>query len=191
MIKIGLTGSIGMGKSTISKMFEKHGIPIWDADKEVHRLYQVEAVQKDVVKAFGEVLVDGQIDKTLLLEAMRGLPDGFKTITNIFGVYLLESRKAFVNRYAHERVVLFDVPLLIETGMHKEMDKVVVVTCPFEVQKERVLRREGMTEGKFLEIMANQMPDLEKQAYADYIINTNNSLEICERDVGNIVFYAG
>jgi dephospho-CoA kinase len=180
MLKLGLTGSIGMGKSTIANMFRDEGVPVWDADETVHRLYAGdEALKNKLSEAFGDVLTNGIVDRVKLSAALKQHTDGFARLNAIVHPATVTDREAFFAeaQTASAAMVLVDIPLLYETGAEKTLDKIVVVSAPFEVQKARVLARPGMTEEKFSHILSQQMPDAEKRTRADYIIDTSQSLE--------------
>ena len=170
MIVLGLTGSIGMGKSTTAQMFAEEGVPVWDADAAVHRLYEGAAVGP-VGAVFPDAIVDGKVDR----EALKRLISKDKTtlprLEAIVHPLVAADRRAFLDS-ATAPVVLLDIPLLYETGGEALCDRVVVVSVPSEVQRERVLSREGMTPAQLDAILARQMPDAEKRARADYVIET-------------------
>jgi dephospho-CoA kinase len=179
MLKVGLTGSIGMGKSTIAAMFREEGVPVWDADETVHRLYaEDEALKTRLTEAFGEVLSDGVVDRAKLSQVLKTTKDGFARLNAIVHPAVVGDREAvFAGALAAGKdMVLVDIPLLYETGAEKGLDRIIVVSAPFEVQKARVLKRSGMTEDRFNQILSQQMPDAEKRQRADYIIDTSQSL---------------
>ena len=180
MIKLGLTGSIGMGKSTIAAMFADEGIPVWDADLSVHRLYADSKPVKDkLVEAFGDVITDGIVDRHKLSAALKGEAVNFERLNAIVHPALAADRLAFFADNKDAQLVLLDIPLLYEVGAESYLDKVVVVSAPADIQAARVLARAGMTEGKFEAILARQMPDAEKRARADFIIDTSKSFDDC------------
>lgn len=180
MIKLGLTGSIGMGKSTIAAMFADEGVPVWDADLAVHRLYAESQPVKDrLVAAFGDVLTDGVVDRVKLSAALKGEAANFETLNAIVHPALADDRLAFFAANVASPLVVVDIPLLYEVGAEAYLDKVLVVSAPADIQAARVLARAGMTEAKFEAILARQMPDAEKRARADFIIDTSKSLDDC------------
>ena len=188
MIKLGLTGSIGMGKSTITAMFRDQGVPVWDADDAVHRLYaSSEPVKAALSAAFGDVITDGLVDRTKLSQALKSAPHGFERLNAIVHPAVVADRQIFMAQHAAEPLVVADIPLLYETGAEAYLDKVVVVSAPAEVQKARVLARPGMTADKFAAILARQMPDADKRARADFIIDTAQSLETCRTEVAALI----
>ncbi|MEM7727939.1 MAG: dephospho-CoA kinase, partial [Pseudomonadota bacterium] len=171
MRTIGLTGSIGMGKSTTAAMFEALGVPIFDADAAVHALYApsgraVPLIRAVFPDAIGE---DGGVDRKRLGEHMRADPLNLGVLTSFVHPWVAEMRADFVAKAKRDgaEAVLFDVPLLFETGGDAGVDVTVVVTAPAEVQRDRVLSRPGMTEALFEDLLSRQMPDAEKRARAD------------------------
>ncbi|ESQ75886.1 dephospho-CoA kinase [Asticcacaulis sp. AC402] len=185
MIKLGLTGSIGMGKSTIADMFEAEGVPVWDADEAVHRLYaQSEPLKAALTQAFGDVLTDHTVDRVKLLASLNGRFDALNALVHPATV---ADREDFLSRNAGAALVVADIPLLFETGAEATVDKVLVVSAPAQIQAERVLKRPGMTPEKFDSILSRQMPDAEKRRRADFVIDTAQSLETCREDVRKII----
>jgi dephospho-CoA kinase len=180
MITLGLTGSIGMGKSTIAAMFADEGVPVWDADLAVHRLYaESEPLKAKLVETFGDVLTDGVVDRVKLLAALKGEAASFEKLDAIVHPATVADRNRYLAEHAGAPLVVADIPLLYETGADAYLDKVLVVSAPADVQTARVLARAGMTEAKFEAILARQMPDAEKRARADFIIDTSKSLDDC------------
>jgi dephospho-CoA kinase len=180
LITIGLTGSIGMGKSTTAEMFEAAGVPVYDADAEVRRLYAPGGAAVDPVEAsFQGVVVDGAVDRARLGERVLGDADALGRLNGIVWPLMGAARAAFFERAAQAAtpIVVLDVPLLLETGGERNVDVVVVVSAPAEAQRARVLARPGMTVAKFEAILAAQMPDADKRAKADFIIDTSQGLE--------------
>jgi dephospho-CoA kinase len=188
MIKIGLTGSIGMGKSTTAQMFREAGAPVLDSDQVVHDLYRDEAVAP-IEAAFPGVAVDGVIDRKKLAERVLGDTDALKRLEDIVHPLVWSTRDRFLAEHEAkgEKIVVYDVPLLFETGAEKSVDVVVVVSAPEDVQKARVLEREGMTEAKFAAILAKQVPDPEKRARADFVVWTDRGLEAARDQVRAIL----
>ncbi|KKM74055.1 hypothetical protein LCGC14_1404260 [marine sediment metagenome] len=171
---IGLTGSIGMGKSTTLGMFAEAGLPVWDADAAVHRLY---AAGGDAVGPIGQLwppaIVDGAVDRQQLKDWMQTDPTALPRIERIVHPLVAADRDRFIAGQQAPMVVV-DVPLLFETGGAARVDHVVVVTAPPEVQKARVMARPGMTEALFATILAKQMPDAEKRSRADNLVVTDD-----------------
>lgn len=188
MIKLGLTGSIGMGKSTIAAMFRDLGVAVWDADDAVHRLYASSQPVKDALtQAFGDVLTGGAVDRAKLSLALKRAPDGFDRLNAIVHPAVVEDRQAFMAEHRNDRLVVADIPLLYETGAEKYLDRVLVVSAPAKVQHARVMARPGMTEDKFAAILARQVSDADKRRRADFVIDTAKSLEACRAAVKALV----
>lgn len=188
MIVIGLTGSIGMGKSTTAEMFAAEGIPVISADEIVHSLYEGEAAAQ-IESAFPGTVTDGWVDRQRLGALLLADPSGFKQLESIVHPLVRAREQAFVEQHRNEgtSLVLVDIPLLYESGATDRVDRVVVVSCSAEIQKDRVLARPGMTEEKFQAILARQMPDSEKRARADFVIDTGQGLEAARRQVGAVI----
>ncbi len=188
MIVIGLTGSIGMGKSTTAKMFAEEGVPVHDSDEAVHRLYSGAAVPL-VEAAFPGVTVDGRIDRTLLGQRVIGNAEAIRKLEQIVHPLVRADADAFLarNRAAGAKLAVLDIPLLFETGGRDRVDKVVVVSAPAAVQRERVLARPGMTVEKFEAILARQVPDAEKRRLADFVVDTGAGIEAAREAVRRIV----
>jgi dephospho-CoA kinase len=188
MIRLGLTGSIGMGKSTTADLFRARGVPVIDADAIVHDLYRGEAVEP-IERAFPGSTRDGTVDRMKLAELLAARPDGFKTLEAIVHPLVWEKEKQAVARLeqAASAVAVFDIPLLYENHAEGRVDKVVVVTADAAVQKARVLARPGMTDAKFQMILSRQMPDSEKRRRADFIIDTGLGLEHAGKRVDEIL----
>lgn len=188
MLKIGLTGSIGMGKSTTAKLFAEAGIPVNDADAVVHDLYVGEAVPA-VEAEFPGSTKNGAVDRTELARQLSARPDGFKALEAIVHPLVRQQETAFLDKHraAGATMVLLDIPLLFETGGDQRVDIIVVVSCDPQIQKARVLARPGMTDEKFNMILARQTPDAEKRARADYIIDTGNGIEAAKAGVNEII----
>lgn len=188
MIIIGLTGSIGMGKSTTSDMFKALGVPVISADEIVHDLYSAEAAPL-IEAAFPGTAPDGVVNREILSARLMVAPQEFKRLEAIIHPLVRAREKQFVDAAAArgEPMVLLDIPLLFETGSTDRVDVVVVVSCAPEIQRERVMARPGMTEDKFEAILARQTPDAEKRARADYVIDTGRGLEAARSQVAEIV----
>lgn len=177
MITLGLTGSIGMGKSTVAAMFEELGVPVFDADAAVHRLQGEGGRLVAAIEAmFPDTTGPKGVDRTLLGEAVLADPRALKQLEALVHPAVGEERAAFLAAHKDAPLVLFDVPLLFETGGENRVDKVVVVSAPAEIQRARVLARPGMTEARLNAILARQMPDAEKRARADFVIPTGGSI---------------
>ena len=180
MIRIGLTGSIGMGKSTVLQMFADFGAAVWNADDAVHRLYARGGKGVPFIeKAFPDAVVDGAVDRARLANLVLGDADAVKKLEAIVHPLVGEDREAFMAAAENTGAdaVVLDIPLLFENGLEKFFDAVVVVSAPAEVQRARVLARPGMTEEKFEAILKLQTPDAEKRQRADYVIDTGLTLE--------------
>ncbi len=192
MILLGLTGSVGMGKSTTAAMFSARSIPVFDSDATVHRLYRGNAVAA-VEAAFPGVTRDGAIDREALGRHVFGEPAAIKRLEAIVHPLVRTERERFVAaaREAGTRITVLDVPLLYETGGDAAVDAVVLVSAPKAVQKARVLARPGMTEARFEAIVAKQMPDAEKRRRARFVIETGEGLEAAERQVEAVIAALG
>ncbi|PQA88206.1 dephospho-CoA kinase [Hyphococcus luteus] len=180
MIRIGLTGSIGMGKSTVLDMFADFGAATWNADDAVHRLYEKGgAAVPFIEKAFPEVVKDGAVDRAELAKRVLGDAEAVKKLEAIVHPLVGEDREAFLNaaEKAGADAAVLDIPLLFENASEKFFDATIVVSAPADVQKNRVLARPGMSEEKFEAILKLQMPDAEKRQKADYIIDTGLTLD--------------
>lgn len=188
MIVLGLTGSIGMGKSTTAAMFRDAGIPVHDSDEAVHRLYAGPAAPL-VEAAFPGTVVDGVVDRVRLSSHVLGNREAIGRLERIVHPLVRADADAFLerNRAAGAPLVVLDIPLLFETGGRDRVDKVVVVTAPAEVQRQRVLARPEMTAEKFEAILARQVPDADKRARADYVIDTGEGLDAARRAVEAVV----
>ncbi|WP_426032294.1 dephospho-CoA kinase [Caulobacter sp. DWP3-1-3b2] len=190
MIILGLTGSIGMGKSTTSKMFADEGVPVYDSDAAVHALYASGgAAVAPVEAAFPGVVIDGAIDRTRLSQAVVANPEALQILESIVHPLVGADRVGFFEEAKSEGadIVVLDIPLLYETGGDKKVDKVVVVSAPVGMQRERVLARTGMEPAKFEAILARQTPDAEKRARADFVIDTGRGLDHARGQVRDIL----
>ena len=169
---LGLTGSIGMGKSTTAQMFRDEGVPVWDADAVVHELYAKDGAAVAPIRAsLPEAVVDGTVSRDILKQMIADDLSVMGKLEEIVHPLVAESRAKFLEKHSGPLVVL-DIPLLFETNAQDWLSSVLVVTAPADVQKERVLGRPGMTEDQFNRILERQMPDAEKRAQADHIIET-------------------
>jgi dephospho-CoA kinase len=186
---LGLTGSIGMGKSATAAMFSRFGVPVHDADAAVHALYGPGgAAAAAIAKTFPGVLdADGGVDRTRLRAAVLGAPERMAALEGIVHPLVRAASTDFLARHAAAPLVVLDVPLLYETGGEARCDAVAVVSAPPEVQRARVLARPGMTEAAFAAILAKQMPDAEKRAQADFVIDTSRGFAAAEAEVARIV----
>lgn len=190
MLLIGLTGSIGMGKSETAKMFAAEGVPVYDADAEVHKLYAPGgAAVAPLEEAFPGVVKDGAVDRTLLSKEVIGNPEALKKLESIVHPLVGQANRAFLENAAKAGadMVLLDIPLLFETGGRERVDVIVVVSAPYELQRERVLARPDMTEEKFEEIFAKQVSDADKRAGADYIVESDKGLDHARAQVRDII----
>ncbi|TPI75432.1 dephospho-CoA kinase [Mesorhizobium sp. B2-8-9] len=188
MIVLGLTGSIGMGKSTTAKMFAEAGVPVHDSDETVHRLYSGKAAPL-VEAAFPGTTQAGAVDRVKLAEKVLADPAALKRLEAIIHPLVRADADAFLakHRAAGARLAVLDIPLLFETGGRNRVDKVVVVSASPEIQRERVLARPGMSEEKFSSILARQVPDAEKRRQADFIIDTGHGFDAARKAVEAIV----
>ncbi len=190
MITLGLTGSIGMGKSATAAMFRDAGLPVYDADAAVHQIYEPGgSAVEPLNQAFPGVVTDGRVDRTKLRERVLNNPDAMKTLEQIVhplvGETQIEFRKSAIE--SGSDMMVLDIPLLFETGGDKRVDFTIVVTTTPDEQKMRVLARPGMTEADFEAILAKQMPDSEKRKRADFIINTRIDLEYARAQVDALI----
>ena len=190
MIVLGLTGSIGMGKTTTAAMFRTAGAPVYDADASVHALYTSGgAAVGPVGQAFPGVVVDGAVDRTRLSLRVTGDLVALKTLEAIVHPLLGRHRAEFLDQARREGapVSVLDIPLLFETGGQALVDAVVVVSASFELQHRRVLARPGMDQAKLDTLIARQTPDSEKRARADFVIDTGQGLDVARRQVETVL----
>ncbi|MGD0191916.1 MAG: dephospho-CoA kinase [Rhizomicrobium sp.] len=187
---IGLTGSIGMGKTATANMFARLGIPVYDADAAVHRLYERGgAAVEEIARAFPGSVSDGRVDRGRLGAMVADDRDAFRKLEGIVHPLVAREQQEFLNTLAADGadIAVLDIPLLFESGGHARMDAVVVVSAPGHVQRERVLARPGMTEERLNAILAKQMPDAEKRAQAHFVVETDKGLDHAFEQVKNIV----
>lgn len=187
---IGLTGSIGMGKSTTAQMFADLGCPVFDADAAVHDLYAPGGRAVPLIRAvFPDAISDGAVDRKRLGDHMRADPLNLKVLESFVHPWVGEMRADFLvaAKTSGAKAVVFDVPLLFETGGESQVDSVVVASAPAKVQRARVMARPGMTEGLFHMISAKQMPDAEKRARADFIIFTDQGMDGARQQVSLVL----
>ena len=192
MIRIALTGSIGMGKSTVAKMFAEAGVPVFDADAVVRAL---QGPGGGLVEKIGEVFPgcvrSGTLDRECLAAIVLADREKLAALESIVHPAVREAREDFIADQAAADALLFEIPLLFETGVEAEFDKVVVVSAPAEVQRRRVLDRTGMTAAKLDSVLARQMPDEEKRRRADFVIDTGADLSTTESQVRDILACLG
>ena len=181
---IGLTGSIGMGKSTTADLFRAEGVPVYDSDRAVHEIYRGPAAAR-IEEMFPGTTVDGVVDRARLAARVLGDVEALRRLEALVHPLVAAGRDEFLEacRRAKESVVVFDIPLLFEIGAEKDVDAVVVVSAPPDVQRARVLSRPGMTEEKFAAILAKQTPDAEKRARAHFIVHTDRGLDSARSQV--------
>jgi dephospho-CoA kinase len=188
MIVLGLTGSAAMGKSATAKMFAEEGVPVFDADAAVHRLYAAEAVAP-VEAAFPGVTVDGRIDRERLAQRVFDNPEALRRLESIVHPLVRAAQDRF--RAETEKIgapiIVLDIPLLFETGGDQRVDAVVVVTAPADTQRARLLDRPGMTAEKIDGMLARQMPDSEKRRRADFVVDTSRGFDTARAGVRNIL----
>lgn len=192
MIKIALTGSIGMGKSTVARMFERAGIPVFDADAAVRELQGPGGpLVRPIAARFPGAVRDGRLDRELLAGIVLEDPARLADLEAIVHPAIATAREAFVRDHRGAPTLLFEIPLLFETKSETGFDKVIVVSAPPDVQRGRVLQRPGMTPARLDSILARQMPDSEKRARADFLIDTGGDLSTTERQVRDIIACLG
>jgi dephospho-CoA kinase len=191
-MRIALTGSMGMGKSTVARMFERAGVPVFDADAEVRRLQGPGgALVERIGERFPGTVRGGVLDRDRLASQVLEDPDELAALEAIVHPAVRDARGDFIDKYAGVPALLFEIPLLFETGGEKDFDKVIVVSAPTDVQRDRVLARPGMTEEKLASILARQLPDEEKRARADFVIDTGGDLSTTEAQVRDIIACLG
>ena len=188
MIRLGLTGSIGMGKSTVAEMFADEGVPMFDADAVVHRLQGPEGrLVAEIEAMFPGTTGEAGVDRTALAELVLADRAQLTRLEALVHPAVAEVRRAFLAANADAPLVLLDIPLLFETGGDSCVDKIAVVSAPAAEQRRRTLARPGMTQERFETILAKQLPDAEKRARADFVIDTGGPLEATREQVRRIV----
>jgi dephospho-CoA kinase len=188
MVIVGLTGSIGMGKTTVAAMFRERGIAVFDADAEVHRLYEGEAVPL-VEKAFPGTTKEGRVDRTALAAALAKQPEGFRVLEAIVHPLVKRAETAFIRGEAKRdaAIAVLEIPLLFEAGLDAKVDRTLVVSAPEQVQRAGILDRAGMTVERLEMIHARQIPDGEKRRRADFVVDTGTSHAETEAAVSVII----
>ena len=189
MITIGLTGSIGMGKTETSKIFLSYGIPVYDADKAVHNLYGPNKKGSLAIKNIFPNCIneDGSVNREILSKEVLDNKEKIKSLEQIIHPLVAEDRKIFFYENRNAKIIILDIPLLFETGAQKDVDYIIVVDAPDTVQKERVMARPNMTEEKFHKIISQQIPNHVKKQKADFIIDTSVSINHAKTQVKNII----
>lgn len=192
MMKLALTGSIGMGKSTVARMFERAGVPVFDADAEVRRLQGPGgALVESIGERFPGTVEGGVLDRDKLAARVLQDPRELAALEAIVHPRVRDAREAFIAENRSAPALLFEIPLLLETGGEGEFDKVIVVSAPMDAQRERVMRRAGMTEEKLASILSRQVPDEEKRERADFVVDTSGDLSTTEAQVRDILACLG
>jgi dephospho-CoA kinase len=192
MIRIALTGSIGMGKSTVAGIFEAAGVPVFDADAIVRELQAPGgALVEAIGKHFPGAMNDHRLDRDKLARIVLESPERLAELEAIVHPAVRSARDAFVEENRDARALVFEIPLLFETGGEADFDKVVVVSAPAQVQRDRVLQRPGMTDEKFASILSRQMPDKEKRRRADFVVDNGADLSTTQARVAEILACLG
>lgn len=188
MLVVGLTGSIGMGKSTAAARFRERGIAVFDADAEVHRLY-AGPLAEDVEKAFPGSLTNGVVDRAKLSQHLIAAPHRFKDLEAIVHPHVHAAERKFLQaEYEHgSTLAVLEIPLFLESGRDEHVDAIIVVTASPEVRRERVLARQGMTDEKFEAVVARQLSEAEKQIRADFVVDTSGSVENCNSQIDVVI----
>lgn len=192
MIRLALTGSIGMGKSTVAAMFRRFGIPVFDADAVVRKLQsRGGALVKKIEERFPGTTGPEGVDREALSKRVVGDPDELAALEAIVHPAVHHERTRFIVENGDARALLFEIPLLFETGGAETFDKVIVVSAPADVQRERVMSRTGMNQEKFKALLARQMPDDDKRTKADFVVDTGGDLSTTEAQVRDILACLG
>jgi dephospho-CoA kinase len=192
VIRIALTGSIGMGKSEVARMFERAGIPVFDADAEVRRMQGTGGeLVRTIERRFPGTTGPEGVDRDALSARVLGDPEELQALEAIVHPAVQRERAEFIEKNRDKPALLFEIPLLFETGGERAFDKVIVVSAPPDVQRERVLARRGMTEEKLAAILARQMPDSEKRQRADFVVETGGDLSTTEAQMREILSCLG
>jgi dephospho-CoA kinase len=188
MFVLGLTGSVGMGKSATAKLFAEEGVPVHDADAAVHRLYEGDATPR-IEAAFPGTTAGNKVDRDKLAQRVLGDSAAIKKLEEIVHPLVRSAEERFLSEAERKgaTVAVLDIPLLFETGGDKRCDAVVVVSAPADAQRERVLERPAMTEQKFVAILAKQMPDADKRARADFVVDTSRGFDAARAQVRDIL----
>lgn len=188
MLIVGLTGSIGMGKSTVAKRFRALGVPVCDADAEVHKLYEGAAVAP-IEAAFPGTTAGGMVDRQKLAAALMRSPDGFKRLEAIVHPLVFEAERQRLHeaKAGGAAMAVLEIPLLLETGGERRVDVVVVCSAPADKQRERVMQRPGMTAEKLEQLLSRQVPDAEKRKRADFVVDTGGTFAETDAQVERIV----
>ncbi len=188
MVVIGLTGSIGMGKSTTARFFAEAGVPVHDADMAVHRLYAGQAAAM-VEAEFPGVSDSGGVDRAKLAQRVLNDPDALKRLEGIIHPLVRREEARFLEEAEHAgaSVAVLEIPLLFETGADRRVDAVVVATAPAQMQRARAFERAGMTEEKFQALLAKQLPDMEKRRRADFVVDTSQGFDSARQQVHAIL----
>jgi dephospho-CoA kinase len=190
MIKLGLTGSIGMGKSTTALMFKELGYPVFDADAAVHDLYARGGLAVPLIRSvFPDAIKAGAVNRAVLGQHMRADPLNLQVLESFRNPMVAQRRADFIEKAKANRadIIIFDVPLLFETNGQERMDAVIVVTAPLDVQKQRVMARAGMSDDLFQKLLSRQIPDSEKRARADYLVFTDKGIDFARKQVEDIL----
>jgi dephospho-CoA kinase len=188
MLVIGLTGGIGMGKSAAAEHFARSGVPVFSADACVHRLYEGEAVGP-IEAAFPGVTLGGRVDRRLLAELVAGSPERLKALERIVHPMVVKAEIDFLREQEKKgaRLAVLEIPLLFETGAEARVDVTIVLSAPGEAQRKRVMARPGMTAEKFAGLVARQLPDADKRARADFIVDSGTSLADMKAEIDRLI----
>ena len=187
-VKLGITGSIGMGKTTIAREIGKFDFPIWDADLAVHSLYRKGKKGYDIIKNLvPEAAYEQNVNRDILAKAILKKPVLLKQINTLIYPFINSDRKQFINKFKKKKLLVFDIPMLFENSHELWLDKVIVATAPFIIQKKRVLARDKMTEEKFNHMLSKQIKNDEKIKKADYVVDTNIRIEDLSKTIANIL----